>query len=69
MFCKWKRSSRDLIRASALKVNSWSVIAFVYKKVVDLCENMVTITVKENTALGKLREEHPRKEILLIQQG
>ena len=39
--------------------------AFLYKKVVDLCENMVTITVKENTALGKLREEHPRKEILI----
>jgi len=34
------------------------VTAFVYKKRgVNLCENMVTITVKENTALGKLREE------------
>lgn len=54
-----------MIRASALKVDSWSVTAFVYKKVVDLCENMVTITVKENTTLGKLREEHPRKEILI----
>ena len=49
---------RDFIRASALKVDSWSMTAFVYKKEeLIYVKTWLTITVKENTALGKLTKE------------